>query len=334
MSGHKVFLHLGYGKTGTTTLQQSFFDRLHSHGVVFYFGMFLSDRSLPNNKTFFDSLTDALYLSDDEFNRELQGLRRLFEICVSNVPKAVPIVISNEHFLMSGYSTRRRGVAVSAHTTAKRLSRLFHGEEAKLIVALRRQDELMHSMFVEAVSRRNHQNHEHFVTLEHYLTAACNERSPFYLMYDFYASLSGYRDAFPKAPIMSYTFEEFRQNELTILQSMLSWMEIDPDNLALCQVPLPNLNRKSKSEAGISVNSYSGTYYWLRRAPGFQYLYPVVARNAALRRLSSRYIKPGTVPFLSHDEAKLIVETFRASNRRLLYVDPELTEQFGTFGYV
>jgi hypothetical protein len=329
-----VFIHLGYGKTGTTTLQQSFFDRLHSLGLVFYFGMFLSDETLPKNKAFFDSLTAALYLSDREFNQELGSLRRLFESCVSDVAKTLPIVISNEHFLISGYSTRRRGVTVSARNTAKRLSQVFHGQEANLIIALRRQDELMHSMFVEAVSRRNHQNHEHFITLEHYRTAACTECSPFYLMYDFYASLSGYRDAFPEAPMMCYTFEEFRQNELTILQSMLLWMEIDPETVALSQVPLPNLNRKSKNEAGILVNSYSGAYNWLRRAPGFQYLYPVVARSATLRRLSSRFIKPGTVPFLSRDEADLIIETFRPSNRRLLSVDPQLTDQFGRFGYV
>ena len=84
----QICLHIGYGKTGTTTLQRSFFDRLNEMDAIHYFGMFLTASANDPNRSFFKALTASLYVNETEFAKRIPDLKDNLHACVAGSDEA------------------------------------------------------------------------------------------------------------------------------------------------------------------------------------------------------------------------------------------------------
>lgn len=142
-----LVLHIGYAKTGTTSLQKHFFPKLEN---VIYLGRTypvpkVITGSIFNNllglfnKIKFDSLAETLpcYIHDD--SEKLRDYINQLNLAIQKMPKEKIKLFSHETLLRSAYWSR----------TARRIQEIFQGMDVKIVFTIRRQQELI-------MSRLNH----------------------------------------------------------------------------------------------------------------------------------------------------------------------------------
>ncbi len=136
----QIFLHVGYPKTGSTTLQKGLFAQ---HPEIAYLGR-------PFDEEFWELERVILTASDSEFGKRLPRLAEVVESLVRGASRS-PVVLSHEGFLRS---TRHGGHDVLR--TADRIRRVFAGLEqgdrrVSVMVCIRKQSDLFLSHFVQFV---------------------------------------------------------------------------------------------------------------------------------------------------------------------------------------
>ncbi len=331
----RIFIHLGYGKTGTTTLQRSFFGPLHRKGLIYYLGMFPPEDSPPHVPRFFDLLTEAIYLNRADFSAALPTLRQLLTKVIERAPDGLPIVLSNEHFLLSQYSTKRAGVTVAIDETAARLARVFQLYVPTFVVGVRRQDQLLYSMFVEHASRPNHANKPFYSDLAQYVSWCLQPDHLFHSMYDFHASISSYKRSFPVGNFMIYPFEAFVEDQRSVVYEFASGLSL-PHDVVSSLVPLPMLNVKNKSNRGVTVEEWSFVHRLLDANPLSRPAAHWFKSTGLGKQINKVAKKSVLIRKLTNKESESIVEMFSGSNRQLLEESgsKRLALQLAEYGYI
>ncbi|MGE0665695.1 MAG: hypothetical protein AB7O49_03960 [Sphingomonadales bacterium] len=334
MTRPRLHLHVGYPKTGTTTLQRCFFDVLHRHGRIRYLGMFGFEADpTPERRDFFTSLTAALYVEDDLFARALPGLRGRFEsLCADAGDLAV--VLSNEHFVQSQWSTSVTGQRILPARTADRLSQVFAGADVSLMLAVRRQDALLRSMFLEHASRPHHANPLAYSSLPRY-AALCRDRDDFHSdFYDFDRVVSAYRQAFPDAPVLAWTYEAFRDRQADVLSRITVALGLGEDVPAIVPLPLERQNARSNDGGAAVVARWSPLHRALHRLPGGPALATAAQRVPLLAAASNALKARQAVPALDPAEAETVRRLWGPSNARLAALLPALAPDLHAHGYL
>lgn len=136
----RLILHVGYPKTGSTTLQEGLFSK---HPEIAYLGKPFDPRFLRLERV-------ILTASDAEFERSLPTMAKVTESRVRSLGRSL-VLLSHEGFLRS---TRNGGHDVLR--TANRVRRVFAGPElgdalVGVIIVIRRQPDLFLSHFVQFV---------------------------------------------------------------------------------------------------------------------------------------------------------------------------------------
>lgn len=330
----RLHIHLGYPKTGTTTLQRAFFDVLHRHGLIHYLGMFgFEADAAPDRRTFFTGLTSALYVEDDAFAASLPQLRGQFAQLCERVPCDRPVVLSNEHFVQSQWSTAISGERILPGRSAERLARVFDGADIALMVSFRRQDALLRSMFLEHASRPNHANPSAYATLAGY-ARRCQHPGDFHsVFYDFDRVMSGYQAVFPGAPVLAWTYEAFRDRQEDVLCRISAALGLGgiPDIIAL---PLDRQNARSNNGGDAAITRWSPLHRALYAMPGGPAI-ATAARRMPLLAAASNALKPRrTVPALDRHQAHAIRRLWAPSNARLASRFPAIAPDLRAEGYL
>ncbi len=330
----RLYLHLGYPKTGTTTLQRAFFDPLYRAGCIQYLGMFGFERdATPARKSFFTGLTKALYLEEErDFAATLPGLRESFWRLCDGVDG--PVLLSNEHFVQSQWSTSVPGQRIFPARTAARLAQVFEGVDVSLMLAVRRQDTLLRSMFLENVSRPNHANSRPYRNLSDYL-ALCLDPADFHsAFYDFDGVLNAYQNAFPHAPMLTWTFEAFRDRQVNVLGKISAFLGLGDSVPSCISVPLPQKNAKSNSGAPVEMPGWSLFHKVVYSMPGGKALAKITQRSPLMKAMSSA-LKPRVfIQAMPPHEAEAIMRNWAESNSRLAATAPNLAKDLKVGGYV
>lgn len=334
MTARTFLLHLGYGKTGTSTLQRSFFDPLSKLGLIHYFGMFLeADKEHPD-RVLFDRLQAAMYLNDDAFELEVPKLKDAFRDASQRSADHVPMVLSNEHFLLSAYSTRLEGVAINAMTTALRLSRVLEDFDVRLLAGFRRQDKFLHSLFVESAARVNHKNAGYFASLSDFLEMSLTAGTVFHPLLQYGPTMEAYRRAFPKSDFLVYLFEDFIADQSPVLSSILRLMALPGQTLDQFSLPLPNLNAKDKREDGVAVRERSGLVNFVRGLPLGNRVLNNLRAVPALQTMNEKSRPKRVIPNLSDAQSARILEATQGAAQHLMMLFPELADGMRRYGYV
>ncbi|WP_375257983.1 sulfotransferase domain-containing protein [Citreimonas sp.] len=314
----RLLLHLGYPKTGTTTLQTSVFDVLHRAGHIRYLGMggFHRDAT-PRRRTFFTTLNEALYLeSDAAFAEALPGLRKAYTDLIADLPGDGPVVLSNEHFLLSSWSSRQRDARIFPSRTAPRLAQVFGDEAVSLLIGTRETAALMRSMYVQRRSNKAHVNHDRIEgTLSDYVDHVCARRDFTAEMFEFDQNRARYLAAFDNPPLLEIGLDELARDQRDTVLRLLRFMDL-PDTAAdALSFPLDHHNVKSKTGSGTVVENVPA---FLRPVARSRLLSPLarrLARSGPLGRLRDTLIAPEEIPNLSPDQADAIRNAFPANAR-------------------
>ncbi len=326
-----LLLHVGYGKTGTSTLQRAVFDPLCEAGHIHYFGMFLTEPRDHPDRLFFAALQRAMYLDDAGFEAALGDLRRDFASACARSRPDVPMVLSNEHFLLSSYSSRERGVKIAAPRTAQRLGRVFEGVDVKLLAGIRRQDRFLYSIFIENLTRPEHANMEHYIDIDQFISRALDPADVFHSMLEYDRCIAYYQAAFNAPPTFLYLFEDFVEDQAAVSRGISGFLDLEP-GLSMPE-RLPDHNAKRKTDGGVVVSASPPLVRHLARLPGGRALVQSMQNIEAMRSLRDAVRPKRTVPMLSDDQSALIRQGFYASNGRLAARSPEIRRGLIEHGY-
>lgn len=203
----KLLIHIGYGKTGTTTLQNAIFHTLGSDKIK-YFG-----RSKSFNKNDKIVLINKSIMEKEniDFNIEL-SLKKLN-------------VISNEDFLSPTFNLKPN--YKDPYEYPEVIYNLFNKKEIddiKILVVLRNQPELIYSNFVQLYNKLKHKysSYEEFL----YKNLQNTENKNFSVFY-FYDILNKYSQVFGKDNIKIMFFEDLVKNTSYFCRELSDILEID-----------------------------------------------------------------------------------------------------------
>ena len=277
-------LHVGLPKTGTTTLQQGFFDR---HQDVCNLG-----------KPFHDSRIQELVANiniDDGIDYDPNRARALFdEVVLPHLHGDRLPVLSNEGFTSPASADRR--------LVAERLHTLF--APAKVIITIRGQVPYLESWYLQESRHRN------VMSMGQWLDREWPRRQGGIFPCLMYFELAeAYAELFGRENVAVFAFEQFRKDPATFVASVCAWLGIDePASAALM--------RNAHDNPRISATSlaYRRLRSWLLPDLSLAHFMPSSA-NAIFQQLISRG-GAAQVP-IPTTWVERIDDRYRESNRKL-----------------
>jgi hypothetical protein len=238
---NKFFIHVGYPKTATTTLQKRLFVR---HPDICYLGKPFDPELLAIEK-------QLLTLDEGRFDQRLHELRERFLACVPDCGKRTTLLLSHEGFLRP---TRYQGHDL--HRTAERIMRVI-GEplasdyEVNVLITVRNQLDIIPSYFFHFESR-SPERFRQFIR-----TSLENPRQGYFasLFYDEVAR--DYTELFGNGHVRIMLFEEFVAERESFLRSLSGYLGID-DSSSLGIIGDGSMKKKARAGSAyrITANEY------------------------------------------------------------------------------
>ncbi len=309
----KLILHLGYPKTGTSTLQNAVFETLYQARHIRYLGMggFPRDTS-PARRDFFVALTAALYIEDEaDFQAKLPALRADYVKLVSSLAGNGPIVLSNEHFLYSSWSSRQVNARIFPERSAARLGQVFERAQVSLMIGTRDLPELMRSVYVQIRSNKSHVNHRLIdKTLADFVHRICARQDFQSEMFLFKKNEAHFKDAFPDAPLLTLAFDDFVSRQRDSVADILAFIGLPETALEAFDFPLQHSNAKVKTDQGTVVENIPP---YLRAFARNDFMSPLLRRMSkagpfkALRRV---LLRKEELPNLTDAQRREIEKSF------------------------
>lgn len=213
----KVFLHIGYGKTGTTTIQKAFLQKQKDVRIF--------------DKHFIKDIREALHVQrlDDPLIQELRMRSKAYFDETDT-----GIVLSDEGILGSiGTSDERFASGL------QKIAAIFSWcDDMEFILSIRRQEDIIPSLFVQNMGIGNK---EKFI--EHVV------RQP-YLYYD--RIIEGIKQGFGESKVHVLFFEQLVESAEQYVQEWVQILDVDKSQ-ALKLMENQHKNRKEKTEKGYVV---------------------------------------------------------------------------------
>jgi len=287
---NKLFLHVGFPKTASSTFQKHLYSR---HPGLFYMGRPFSDSMAAIEK-------EILTLDSARFEQSLPEYQESFRREIAEADDR-PILISHEGFLRN---TRYGGHDL--WTTAERICRVFTealGDDAEtnVIILIRNQADLLLSYFVQFV--KGTQN-----DLDEFVAVSLKDPGSGFLSSLFYCNLfDHYSKLFGKEHLKILLFEEFVRNSDAFVSQLSDILGIDSTQ------SIGLLNDKHEKEKIRQKDFYLVPQ---RRSPNYHLA--KVMRRMGFVRLAREAERRSITPIgLSNEQRKQIDDLFRATNKAL-----------------
>lgn len=206
MKNKSLYIHIGWPKTATTTLQQTVFPNLNNVAVI-------HTESSQEAKNIIHSVVNAEL---PEFNIQKDGLLGALECIVAGKEK----VVFSEEAIVTGSSYVGQ---VGRYEISQRLYQLF--PNAKIIAVVRNQTDALWSYYLQTLKSKPFQKLDFSSWLSNQRKQRPGTNALDYFMYA--KTLALYESLFGKENIKVLHYESFLREPETFLGDLLSFLEID-----------------------------------------------------------------------------------------------------------
>jgi len=188
-------IHIGFPKTGTTSLQRNFFSK---HPEIIYRGQTYQSHELRR-------LVEVDLLSKSEFEYDKDLVKKIFREEIAKVEEQETgnvFIFSHEAFTYhsDSYATDMAEIARRLHDISP---------EAKIIITIRRQDEMLKSLYKQAVKGGCYINFSSY--LDYYKSVY---HMSFLPLLKYIPIIKHYERLFGKRKVFVQCFEEMKENSL------------------------------------------------------------------------------------------------------------------------
>ena len=206
----KLFVHVGYHKTGTTWLQNNIFDE---HPDINFLGKGKLCRTAPGLLSIIRNLQDADSLFDAEKNR--QTLRSALEkqCCLPNHK----IIGVSAEGLSGGYDW----FGCNSGTIAQRIKDVFCDYDVKIIIGIREQTDMISSLYSQYLKRGGTN------TLKRLLESPFSEGRIMKKKCEYVGLINNYYALFGEDRVFVYLYEEFRADKQVVINRITDYLSID-----------------------------------------------------------------------------------------------------------
>jgi len=226
MKKKKVYLHIGYPKTGTTTLQAHFFPKIED---IQYLGANIDKNNFLHFEFSRTILDELIYKKENEIN--LEKIKKLFE----DLMVGDKIILSAEPILSNSLRTRRITEAEpndipSPFDVARNFSSLFCKDkyDVKIIIAIRRQDEMITSLYAQFFAH-DFSHVREYNTFSKYLDIFFDEEKSSHIFkktLNYWEVISDYRSLFGPENVEVLVFESLKESPEKYYEDLCNILEI------------------------------------------------------------------------------------------------------------
>lgn len=225
MNKSELIIHIGYPKTGTTTLQTGLFSK---HYEINYLN--------PNNNVA-KIISDIYYRRENGIKRNLNCYRKeLYQILVKQSSGCN--LISSESFLSFSMFFRLNPApyihTLEPNSVARKMKMIFKDlgvfENVKILITLRKQTDLIKSMYAQ-VYNLSYKRYQETSTFEKFLKYTFDENKDDFIMdvLQYNEIVELYSDLFGDENVKVLVFEDFKNKQSEFLLSMADFIKIDYD---------------------------------------------------------------------------------------------------------
>jgi hypothetical protein len=274
-----LFIHPGFAKTATTTLQHQVFAK---HPQIELF-------SLPTSRPEIEWAIDHLCHADSIFYDE-DRVRTIFRESMENASSKT-VVLSYEHFVL--YESKDKGMV------AQRLYKLF--PDARIFFTIRRQEDLVASLYLTKI--RKYIKGKNFLSFIKYFRI--KKRALHRSIFDdirFFEIIEYYAKVFGRDRIKILLFEKLTRDTRQFADELSEFLQVD-------QQELLRLVQEKQENPTISQNYVN---FWRHVSP---FLPAPVVRKGALRTAKMRGRRAEVD--IGPEAREMIVHLCGEGNRRL-----------------
>jgi hypothetical protein len=222
----EIVIHIGYPKTGTTTLQKHFFPKLETHE-------YLGKDDLSQRDTGFSYLIKKRVFDNINMIKSYESLSELIYKKIKS--KAL---ISDEDFIFNCLRPNLDSSDIqfiSTNEVARRLKQIFTEDKfkVKILIVIRRQDELILSLYA--------QSYRHFYSKlvstdtfeKFYALFLQNENNSLNYVLEYDKIYKEYKELFGNSEIEVMPYEQLLISPDIFYENICNLLNIDTDNLNL-----------------------------------------------------------------------------------------------------
>lgn len=313
---YNLKIHVGYPKTGTTTLQKHFFPKIQE---VQYLGKYSNDTKLFNFDT--QIIKDLIFKSKEEINFK-SNLKRLKKHLIHN-----NILLSEESFLSNSLRTTRfdkEDVLPVQNNISYNIREFFNNEEfeVKVLFTIRRQDEMITSQYAQSYVHY-YSRYKKTDTFQKFLNIYLDDENTgntYVETLDYYKIITQYEAIFGKENITVLVFEELQENPKEFYEKLCRYLEIDENKYSQVAIKKNenkrSTERKYKKTRDISV--YEKLFFIKNKYLPFIKL--SLSKNIKERLKNIIWTsnkKISETIFLTNDQKRLLLEKYNDSNKKL-----------------
>ena len=235
----KVIIHIGLPKTATTTLQSCLFSGLHKMGLVNFIGKKPATIEDESYQMFSEVLSTIILDNDQKFNEKLnETIAKADELLKDDIVN----VISDEVLAMYYFQ-------VDIVMKIKRLKQVFQNHSIKLLLSLRKQDELAYSLYVELYQIQFYKDNEND-TIDKFITNASKDLTQgYFLMFCYDKVLDACANEFGIVNTTVLLFEDIKFNKEKYHKQLADSCAVTPEIIQQC-IQGQVINEKQKHKIG------------------------------------------------------------------------------------
>lgn len=313
-----IYVHIGYPKTATTTLQESILFPLSQQGKINYLGIlgFTKDDEIKKRYNLLRPLIRGLEAGNNS-SKPLSSDRKINEeqfdqanFSVENLGKVskflnnkIPNVLSDEAILIPNVSLH------GFKSTANRLRKIFPSSEVKIIVTLRSQSTLIPSFYAEKYKYLYQDPDYNSPEKAFFHNKELKSGVELIDIFNFYEVAKTYADVFGKDNISFLFYEKLLEDSNYYRNQFIELLDIDFPNVETEKQKPENYRIKSKTKTG---------EYQIMVERKFPFSSKRVKRLVQALPFGPQLLnKKITVPNFTKEQIQIIRNNFAKSNEQL-----------------